>query len=95
MEWGRPEIVDLHVAGHGEDVERAVELAHGLVHEGGDDAAVDVAGWALVDAGELEVCGGGDVGWVGESMVKVRCRPWGLSGPQAKQWLARSSDGGL
>src|ERR1700722_4988529 len=45
VEGDGAEVVDLHVAGHGEDVERAVELAHGLVEEGGDDAAVDVAGW--------------------------------------------------
>src|ERR1700679_1068065 len=25
------------------------------------------------------------------SVVKTRCRPWGLAGPQPKQWLARSS----
>ncbi len=25
------------------------------------------------------------------SVVKVRWRPWGLAGPQPKQWLARSS----
>ena len=55
------EVVDLHVAGHGEDVEGAVELAHGFVEEGGDDAAVDVAGRAFVHAVELDVCGGGDV----------------------------------
>ena len=24
-------------------------------------------------------------------MVKMRWRPWGLAGPQPKQWLARSS----
>ena len=62
------EVVDLHVAGHGEDVERAVELAHGFVEEGGDDAAVDVAGRAFVHAGEVDVGGGGDgfgVGGVG------------------------------
>ena len=44
------EIVDLHVAGHGEDVEGAVEFAHCLVEEGGYDAAVDVARGAFVEA---------------------------------------------
>jgi len=57
-EWGvegcGAEVVDLEVAGHGEDVEGAVELAHGLVEEGGDDAAVDVAGRALMELGEVD-----------------------------------------
>ena len=38
------EVVDLHVPGHGEDVERAVELAHGFVEQGRDKAAVEIAG---------------------------------------------------
>ncbi len=56
------------MAGHGEDVEGAVELAHGFVEESGDDASVDVAGWAFVEAVELELGGGGGdlgVGGVG------------------------------
>jgi hypothetical protein len=57
---GGAEIVDLHVAGHGEDIQRAVELAHGFIHERGDDASVDIAGRAFVKARELEVPGGGD-----------------------------------
>ena len=44
------EVVHLHVTGHGDDVEGTVELAHGFVEKGGDDAAVDVAGWAFVEA---------------------------------------------
>ena len=59
-----PEVIDLHVAGHGEDVERAIELAHGLVEERGDDASVDVAGRAFVHAIKLDLCGGGDRGGV-------------------------------
>jgi len=55
------EVIDLHVAGHGEEVEGAVELAHGFVKECGDDAPVDVAGRAFVHAVELYVGGGGDV----------------------------------
>jgi len=55
VEGNGAEVVDLHVSSHGEDVERAVEFAHGFVEESGDDAAVDVAGWALVHAVELEV----------------------------------------
>jgi hypothetical protein len=61
---GRAEIVDLHVTGHGEGIQRAVELAHGFIHEGGDDASVDVAGRAFMKARELEVRGGGDCCWV-------------------------------
>ena len=57
-EWDGTEIVDLHVAGDGEDVERTVELAHRLVEQGGDDAAVDVAGWAFVQAIELKASRG-------------------------------------
>jgi hypothetical protein len=71
VEWGGAQVVDLHVAGHGDDVEEAVELAHGLVHEGGDDAAVDVAGWALEEAGEMHVRGGG-VRLVVEGEVQVQ-----------------------
>ena len=60
-------VVDFHVASHSDDVEGAVELAHGFVEEGGDDATMDVAGWAFVEAVKLEVsgCGGGFRGGVG------------------------------
>jgi len=75
VERGGAQIVDLHVAGHGEDVERAVELAHGLVEDSGDNAAVDMSRWAFVHSVELEVGGGGDgfgVGGVGgEDEVKA------------------------
>ena len=46
------EVVDLHMTGHGDDVEGAVELAHGFVEKGGDDTAMDVAGRSLVEAVE-------------------------------------------
>ena len=65
IERGGAEVVDLHVASHGEDVEGAVEFAHGLVKERGDDAAVDMAWRAFVHAVELNVCGGGDVFGIG------------------------------
>jgi hypothetical protein len=59
VEGNGAEVIDLHVAGHGEDVQRAIELAHGFVEERGNDAAVDVARGTLVHAVELEVrCGG-------------------------------------
>jgi len=44
VEGGGAEVVDLQVAGHGEEVEGTVEFRHGLVAEGGDDAAVEVTG---------------------------------------------------
>lgn len=88
------EVVDLHVAGHGEDVERAVELAHGLVEERGDDASVDVAGRPLVHAVELEVTGGGDGGGVrgvgGEDEVKAL----GIGGAAAEAVVGALVDGG-
>jgi hypothetical protein len=88
------EVVDLHVAGHGEDVEGAVELAHGLVEERGDDAAVDVAGRALVHAVELEVTGGGDGVGVrcvgGEDEVKAL----GIGGTAAEAVVGALVDGG-
>ena len=61
MKWGRPKVVDLHVASHRKDVERAVELAHGFVHQGGDDASVYIAGWPFVKTSELQMCCGGDL----------------------------------
>jgi hypothetical protein len=56
--WAK--VVDFHVAGHGDNVEGAVELAHGFVEEGSNDAAMNVAGWAFVGAIELDArgCGG-------------------------------------
>jgi hypothetical protein len=62
VEWGGTDVVDLHVAGHGKDVEGAVELAHGLVEERGYYAAVDVARGTFVETVELDV-GGGDGGF--------------------------------
>jgi len=61
VERGGAEVVDFHVAGHRKNIERAVELAHGFVHESGDDASVDIAGRPFVEASELQVCCGGDL----------------------------------
>jgi hypothetical protein len=61
VKWGRPEVVDLHVAGHSKDIEWPVELAHGFVHESSDDASVNITGWPFVEASELQVCRGGDL----------------------------------
>jgi hypothetical protein len=59
VERSGAEVVDLHVAGHGEDVEGAIELAHGFVEECGYYASMDVARRAFVHAIELKVRGGG------------------------------------
>ena len=72
MKWGGPEVVDLHMPSHGKDIERAVELAHGFIHESGDDASVDITGWPFVEASELRVCCGGDLFVIdGENEVKA------------------------
>ena len=63
------EIVDLHVAGHCEDVERPVKFTHGFVKQSRYDAAVNVAGWAFVQIRQLDVRGGG--GGVGVSGVDI------------------------
>jgi hypothetical protein len=58
MEWGGAEVVNLYMAGHGKDVEWAVELTHGFVEEGSYDASVDVAGRAFVELRQLDVRSG-------------------------------------
>jgi hypothetical protein len=65
VQRGGAEVVDLHVACHGEDVEGAVEFAHGLVEERGDDATVNVTWRTFVHAVELDFRGGCDVCWIG------------------------------
>ena len=89
------EVVDLHVAGHGEDVEGAVELAHGLVHKGGDDAAVDVAGWAFVHAGELDVRGGGGVSGVAGVDGEDEVEALGVGGAAAEAVAGALVDGAV
>jgi hypothetical protein len=89
------EVVDLHVAGHCEDVKRTVELAHSFVEERCDDAAVDVAGRALVHAVELKVCRGGDRlgvrGIEGEAQVQAL----GVGGSAAEAVVGALVDGGV
>ncbi len=51
----RPEVLDGHVARHGNDAARAVGLAHGLIQQRGDNAAVSVAGGSGEAAGEARV----------------------------------------
>ena len=57
MERDGAKVVNLHVPGHGEGMERAVEFAHGFVEQSGDDAAMDVSRWPFVQTGELDIAG--------------------------------------
>ena len=94
VERGGAEVVDLHVAGHGEDVEGAVELAHGFVEKRGDDAAVDVGGWAFVHAVELDVGGGGDGVGVGRVGGEGEMEALGIGGAAAEAVVCALVDGG-
>ena len=89
------EVVDLHVAGHGENVERAIELAHGFVEERGYDASVDVAGRAFVHAVELDLCGGGDVVGVGCVGGEGEVQALGVGGAAAEAVAGSLVDGGV
>ena len=83
------------MAGHREDVEGAVELAHGFVEERGDDASVNVARGTFVHLVELEVAGGGDgfgvYGVCGEGEVEAL---W-VSGAAAEAVVGTLVDGGV
>jgi Domain of unknown function (DUF5655)/Domain of unknown function (DUF4287) len=48
------EIFDGHFFGEGDDVAEFVDLAHGVVEDAGDDAAVRVSGWAGVAFAEAK-----------------------------------------
>jgi hypothetical protein len=61
VERGGAKVVDLHMPSHRKDIERTVELAHGFIHESGDDASVDITGRTFVETGELQVCCSGDL----------------------------------
>ncbi len=49
------EIFDGHLARERDDVMQLVYFAHGVIEDGGDDAAVAVAGWSGVALGEAEM----------------------------------------
>src|SRR5258708_22842725 len=57
MEWHGLEIFDGHFRGDRDDVTEFVELAHGIVEDGSDDAAVAVSGRASVTFSEAEFTG--------------------------------------
>ncbi len=58
------EIFDGHLLGEGDDVVELVDLAHGIVEDAGDDAAVAVAGRSGVALAETEVADEGLAGFV-------------------------------
>ncbi len=91
VQRGWAQVVDLKMTGHGEDVEGAVELAHGLVEEGGDDASVDVAGRAFVVAGELNGGGTGEGDGVGG---EVEVKAFGVGGTASEAVAGALVDGG-
>jgi len=49
------QVFDGHLAGEGDDVMEFVDLAHGVVEDGGDDASVAVAGRSGVAFAEAEM----------------------------------------
>lgn len=51
----RPEIIDLHLPGHGYDSPGAIRLAHGFIEQGGNNAAVRVSGRTGKPLGEARV----------------------------------------
>ena len=76
------QVFDGHFFGEGDDVAELVHLAHGVVEDGGDDAAVAVAGRSGVALRrrkwQTKV-------WRSSSRVNLRRMPSGLFWPQAKQ----------
>jgi len=52
------EIFDFHGPGKRQHVAELVHLAHGLIQDGGDNAAVRVTGWTGVFAREFKVANG-------------------------------------
>jgi hypothetical protein len=94
VERGGAEVVDLHVTGHSENVEGAVEFAHRFVEECGDDAAVDVAGRTLVHAVELDLrCCGDGVGVRGVS-GEGEMKTLGIGWAAAEAMIGALIDGG-
>lgn len=55
IKWHRLEVFDGHFRGHGDNVAKFVELAHGVVEDGCDDSAVAVSGRAGVTFAEAKI----------------------------------------
>ena len=71
-ERNRLQVVDFHVASDGEDIERAIELAHRLVEQSGNDTPVDVSRRTFVKPIQLKVWVA--TGWPGSSVFVVKAR---------------------
>ena len=89
-----PEIVDGQVAGHGDEIERTVEFAHGFVHEGCDYSAVDIAGRTFVQAAEVDGGGGGYVGGIGGIDVEMEVQTLRVVGAAAETVVGAGTLGG-
>ena len=76
------EIFDGHLFGEGDDVVKLVHLAHGVVEDGGDDAAVAVSGRSGVALAEAEFADE-DLAFFVEGEFQGHAA--GLFWPQAKQ----------
>jgi len=68
------QVFDGHLAGEGDDVMEFVDLAHGVVEDGGDDASVAVAGRSGVAFAEAEMA---DESWRSSSRMNLRRMPSG------------------
>ncbi len=62
------EVFDGHFAGEGDDVMELIDLAHGVVEDAGDDAAVAVAGRSGVAFTEVETADEGLAGLVEDEL---------------------------
>ena len=89
------EVVDLHVARHGEDVERAVELAHGFVEKGCYEAAVQISGWAFVVAIELDVRRCRGALWIVRACREGEMESLWIGGAAAEAVAGTLVDGGI
>jgi hypothetical protein len=68
MQGHRLEVFDRHLPGQGYYMMQLVYLAHGVVEDAGDDAAVGVAGRAGVTAAEAEAADEGLAGFVEDEL---------------------------
>ena len=82
VQGDRLEIFDRHFPGERDHVVEFVDLAHGVVEDAGDDAAVAVAGRSGVALAEAETA---DEGLPFFVEMNFRRMPSGLFCPQTKQ----------